>query len=615
MNSDALTHDPVAITERLTELAETCHLVSPVRNVDTLPEGYAVSIDFVRVSATDSREVSESEDGKSLLLSAKKLQEIGVAAGIKFSPSESGRKGDTSDPHYYEFCAVGETLHIDGTPRACIGEISLDARDGGEAAKEQIARAVSSGRDPELELGRFRRFIHSHAETRAQARAVTNGLGLRREYSPEELDKPFAIARLVYTGRRPGPLPELPERFALSLYRGPKARKQDSFRFAVVGDTHADETRRLDEHNRIMAWIGADAAARGVDAYLHAGDVWERKSTSIERRAVADWAVAWGEHAPVVVVPGNHDDPLDVEWIGRLRSRFPIRAVTSPEVVAVPGTSAAVACVPWPRKGGLLAKLGVRSREEGNQIATEALRDVMRMLGDELSRHQGPRLLVGHCMMLGSRTTPAQPALVGHDFELTLADLAMVAASFYGLGHIHLGQEWFIGEAPVAMAGSPRRTDWGEPEAKSYIVGEFEGSRLVSWERVPTPCTPMLHVTVGFERGSIVLSNEDANLIERNPGAEIRLRYEVPVDQAVAAAAAASDLADLLKMCGAAHVKPEAVTLVEHRARAPEVAAARNAEGQLVAHWNSVGFEPGERREDLLAMARGLEAEAMADAA
>jgi DNA repair exonuclease SbcCD nuclease subunit len=625
VTTDALTQDPEAINRRLEELSLDCHLVTPATHFDVIAPGLGVSFTFVRVDPRDPREAMPSDDETKLTLSAKKMQEIGRAAGIDWDPKQSGSKGDTSDPRRVEYVAVGHDRGVDGSPRRCVGEVVLDLRDDAEETRRRVEGALARGRDPAVELAHARRFIHRAAETQAQARAVANGLGLRRDYTPEELSKPFAIARMVRVRQEPtldemaAVARDLTDRIArTSLWSGSPKRSPSLFRLAIVGDTHKDETKRSEEHDRIMAWIGDDAAARGCDAIGHTGDVWERKSTSVERRAVLDYHCAWAERMPVVVLRGNHDDPLDIEWLGRFRGRHAIHAITSPQVITI--GPAAVACLPWPNKGSLLAKLGILAREEGNQVATEALRDCLRELGDGLARHQlGPRIFLGHCSMRGSKTSEAQPPLVGHDFELTLDDLATVGASFYGLGHIHAPQEWEIVlealRAVVAYAGSPRRCDWGEPEAKGYIVAEYEGPQLVGWERVPTPCAPMLTVKLGWERGSLVLSNEDANLIEANPGAEVRLQYEVPADQRVAATAAADDLAELLKVCGGAvSVRRDDSVIAETRARAPEVAAAKTLPDKLIAHWKSVGFEPGPRGPALLEKARVLE-ERVRDAA
>src|SRR6188768_1645075 len=115
---------------------------------------------------------------------------------------------------------------------------------------------------------------------------------------------------------------------------------------ALVGDTHADQSSRFEEHNRIMAWIAADAAARGCSLAMHSGDVWEGPSSVSERLAVSDYVRAFAEHMAFLAIGGNHDNMGDIEWIGRLRGRHPIVSVTRPEVVRIAGCN--VACLPWP---------------------------------------------------------------------------------------------------------------------------------------------------------------------------------------------------------------------------------------------------------------------------
>src|SRR3990167_5101025 len=101
---------------------------------------------------------------------------------------------------------------------------------------------------------------------------------------------------------------------------------------AIIADTHADETKRFDEHNRVMAWIAKDVAERKVDLVAHCGDMWERRSTSAERAAVGDWVRAVTEHVPLIAVAGNHDDPADVLWLSKLRTKYPVYAFDRPGV-------------------------------------------------------------------------------------------------------------------------------------------------------------------------------------------------------------------------------------------------------------------------------------------
>lgn len=376
--------------------------------------------------------------------------------------------------------------------------------------------------------------------------------------------------------------------------------------FALVGDTHADADNRFDEHNEVMNWIAWDAKGRGAQALLHSGDVYERTSNSREREAVARWVMTAAGLMPVVIVAGNHDDPRDIEALGHLNTKFRVYAETRPgPLLPVEAGSADaiawIALLPWPQKAYLLAGAEQKSRAQGDVAAVTALRNILRDYGVRFAGLGGdePRLFLGHCMMRGSRVGISQPPLVGADFELGVEDLGLVGADFYGLGHIHLGQDWVVEnnqqhhlghEPPIVYPGSPRRMNFGEIEEKSYVLLTFDDRQLVSWERVPTPCRRMIHLTgdVGEIDGQPHLLMDSNGEIPQ--GAEVRVRYEVPAEGRVAGRAAAARAKDRLMALGAVNVVLEEVVQVEQRARAPEVAAAATNRDRLWEHWRSKGI-------------------------
>lgn len=273
-------------------------------------------------------------------------------------------------------------------------------------------------------------------------------------------------------------------------------------RIAFVADSHFAEDSRFDECIRIHDWIADDMERRGVDLMIHTGDVYERKSTPRERNAAAAWFARVAANCPIVIVRGNHDFLHDLMILGKLDSRYAIfveEAAGLHRVHTPDGEYVYVAAVGWPRKAEVLARVSRMTVDVGEQTASEALRNVLRGMGSTMTGERAPRVLAMHAMVRGSLTSVGQP-LMGCDFELGLEDLALVGADFYGLGHIHMPQDWFIGEAPVVYPGSPRRTTFGELEVKGYVVAEFEGRKLVKWERVPTPCTPMLLLTGEYVR-------------------------------------------------------------------------------------------------------------------
>lgn len=377
-------------------------------------------------------------------------------------------------------------------------------------------------------------------------------------------------------------------------------------RIAIIADSHFDETSRFDECIRIHDWIADDIEHRGIDLVLHSGDVFERKSTPRERLAFASWLQDVAASAPVVIVRGNHDAVGDLRLFEAVETNHPVDVVEDARVVRVGGVG--IACVAWPRKAQLLSTLEGAGREIGEITAADALRSVLRGLGAQMADFDGPRVLLMHAMVRGSRVSTSQP-LVGCDLEIGLEDLALVSADAYALGHIHMGQSWEVGGAPVIYPGSPRRTAFGEVEEKCYVVLTFDGRELVDVERVPTPATPMLLGEDEWGNGEWLCGWNGLDPVTAE-GAEIRLRYRVAADEREAARAAVEQVALVMRVRGAISVKVEEVVIAEQRTRAPEIARAVTLAEKLSALWTARGFDPGARRDALVSKASEIAGEA-----
>jgi exonuclease SbcD len=255
----------------------------------------------------------------------------------------------------------------------------------------------------------------------------------------------------------------------------------------------------------------------------------------------------------------------------------------------------AVASMPWPRKANV---------DAAGADAREVMRSVLRGLGDQLAEHDGPRVLLSHAMVRGSRTSTGQE-LMGCELEVGLEDLALARADLYALGHVHAHQSWDVAGAPAIYPGSPRRANFGELEPKGYVVAGFDGRRLVGWEFVPTPATRMLHLEAGWYSehvglpGDVVVPAgfdrdwETADVA----GAETRFRYHVEPDQRDAARREAQLVADELRARGAVAVKLEELVVATTRARAPEIARAATLADKLRALWAARNDDPPPERE------------------
>jgi DNA repair exonuclease SbcCD nuclease subunit len=389
-------------------------------------------------------------------------------------------------------------------------------------------------------------------------------------------------------------------------------------RIALISDQHFDVSSRWQEHLRIMGWIAEDLRARSVDLIALGGDLFEKRPCPIETSAAARWIMELAEIAPVIGVYGNHDVAHSLDVMSQLRTRHPVVIADRPMVHFACEGRLAVACLPWPRRAQIIAHLnGVGGSELINEVATDALRAVIRGLSVEMDAHApAERVFLGHVQMRSAVVSTGQPLAPGADFELGLDDLGLLRADAYLLGHIHRGNagEWSIGDAPVIYPGSPRRNTYGEIEAKAYVIVEV-GDGPARTEVIETPATPMVHLTATLRD---ILAQEDGSTLRDLEivdapypdvrGAEVRFRYSIPSDEREIGKARAVAWRDSLIGEGAVDVKVEEVVIPVVRARAPEVAAALTLDDKLAALWKSRGDVP-ERADALLAKTRLIEEE------
>jgi hypothetical protein len=213
-------HDTNAAAEALREAAAQFHLVSPATHCGAIPEGCGVAISMVHVNPDDSKdgpgEVYGLSGGK-VGLSGTTLKKIGAAAAIDWNMAQSGRLDDGRDPHYCHFRAVGTVMNFDGSRRTISGEVEIDARDGSPQLEEIKSKAASRDRGDggESQIRELRKFLLRHAETKAKLRAIAD-MGVKRSYTKVELQKPFAVARLMWTGQTKDP--ELKKLFAAKQF-------------------------------------------------------------------------------------------------------------------------------------------------------------------------------------------------------------------------------------------------------------------------------------------------------------------------------------------------------------------------------------------------------------
>lgn len=246
-------------------------------------------------------------------------------------------------------------------------------------------------------------------------------------------------------------------------------------RLAHISDSHFNEHSRFKECCELHDIAVPLMKAEQVDLIIHTGDIYDRKSTPAERLAVCKWLVMAAEVAPVVICRGNHDAWDDLLILDGLKTRHPVHVFQRP-MGHTPGSVFMIqpfmlAVLPWhdaaQLKASLPADADTRQVMETHQAVTErlvacftaSLQQAMEKFPDLCP------VFMGHVDILGAEVSSGQ-VMQGSTVSISHTDLQRLPVAYAALGHIHKHQGW----DRVAYAGSPRRCNYGEPEAKGFMV-------------------------------------------------------------------------------------------------------------------------------------------------
>ncbi len=365
-------------------------------------------------------------------------------------------------------------------------------------------------------------------------------------------------------------------------------------RFAHAGDFHLDEDRYFADTAQCLEWFVADAIRASVDLFVINGDLTTYKATIKERNFWIDRLVEMANHAPVILVAGNHGAELegDLYVFGRAKGKHPIYLCTEPEFIGL--GEAAVAVFPYPRK----AEMAGNDHSLGDAFARQL---------DEFNRRfeQRPgcyKLFFGHFGVAGARVSSGQP-LVGRCTEYPLDPLRSLKAQYVGLSHVHLRQQL----APrIWYSGSLSRCDYSEVEDKGYNLVTLHAPELrpdlsdldVEFRMSPTRRMVELHAV--YEDGELRLPDNLDLLTLKDSRVKVVVTVPNGPDHLLSREQQ-ENLREKLLAANPAELKVK----IEHDADIPAepapIAAAHSAEEKLRAYWTMKGSPPVDRQERLLA--------------
>ncbi len=359
------------------------------------------------------------------------------------------------------------------------------------------------------------------------------------------------------------------------------------------GDIHIEEDRYFEDTTQCLEWFVEDSIHANANLFVVDGDLTTYKQTIKERNLWVETLIQMGNHAPVILVAGNHGKELDgdLHVLARAKAAHPIYLCTEPEFIEL--GDAAVAVFPYPH----------RVEMAGNE---DSLGKAFARQLDEFNRRfeQRPgcyKLFFGHFGVAGARVSSGQP-LVGRCAEYPLDPLHSLKAQYFGLSHIHLRQQL----APrVWYAGSLSRCDYSEVEDKGYNLVTLNAPELchdlsdLDVEFRVSPTRGMVEVHAVYRNGELHLP-DSLDLVTLK---DSRVKVVVTVPNGpdhLLSREQQENLREKLLAAGPAELKVK----IEHTADLPTepapIAVARSAEEKLRAYWAMKGAPPTERQERLL---------------
>lgn len=379
-----------------------------------------------------------------------------------------------------------------------------------------------------------------------------------------------------------------------------------------LGGRAQDFLRRLDE-------LVALAREHEVDLTVFAGDAFHSRSPNPTlQREFARRVPAFTEVAPLLLLPGRHDLPLDPRRAGSLE----IYATLNVSGVVVSVGHAlrridtrrgplALATAPWPQRAQLLPE--VRGAVSPDDL-TEALVTRLGQLAGEADRCDMPRLLVAHLAVCGARAGSEAAFIPGEAPRVPLAALADPRWDHVALGHHHLHQNLTEGrdDCPaVVCSGALERLDFseeGQPRGACLIELERGATR---WRFLPLAARPLRSLRLDLRDDPA----PEQTLLQCLDGQELAgviLRLHLQLSAENEAALGPEALRDALQRAGVWHLA--GLQRQVERARRPATPALEGLEPpQLLRRYLERRQLAPERQARLLELAAGLLQEAGPD--
>ncbi len=284
------------------------------------------------------------------------------------------------------------------------------------------------------------------------------------------------------------------------------------------------------------------AIEKNVDLFIFAGDAYKtaNPSPTQQKLLMQSFMRLYQAKIPVVIVVGNHDNPLSFGKANALDifAHLPIDGFyvfAKPESLTLQTKSGPVQIVgiPWPNRHhlSLNAVHAISSSTELTKHISESLATIIQNFAQKIDPHL-PSILVGHLTVsAGIFSGSEKRAVYGNDPILLPSQLAIEPFDYVALGHLHRFQNVNPqSKIPIVYAGSIDRIDFGErKEEKGFCDVTIQAKYQTDFKHIQIQTRPFLQIEVNLNQDSDQTEQILQELQKHTiTDAIVKILYEIP---------------------------------------------------------------------------------------
>ncbi len=266
-------------------------------------------------------------------------------------------------------------------------------------------------------------------------------------------------------------------------------------------------SRLLDFEKSLNSCID-HAIQEQVDFFMFSGDAYKTATPSPtqQKLLIRCFMRLYAAKIPVVIVVGNHDNPLTFGKANSLDifASLPIdgfHLFAKPDSLLLQTKSGPIQIVgiPWPNRHNIALHENYYAQSAldiTDQIST-TLSTIIAKLAQKLDP-KVPAILAGHLTVSnGLFSGSERKAIYGNDPVLMPSQLAISPFDYVALGHLHRFQNVNPGGIPIVYSGSIDRIDFGErKEEKGFCIVTITKEKQCSFEFVQLNTRPFIQIDI-----------------------------------------------------------------------------------------------------------------------